>query len=198
MFTTSSNAAGTKVDASKYTIHCDTVVGTVGFAPPLKTSGPASPDLIKLKASLNGCTATPNAGGMAVSIASGSVTGKLTGSSQSCTGLLGTTTVSGTIAITWKTNVGTPSLEDNKSTVTPGAITGGLFTPGAPFTGSYGSFHIGGSGVAVSDSFQGTDGGASSVTDATTGEDAGALLNICGTPGGLKTLHLGIGDITLQ
>jgi hypothetical protein len=199
MFSTSSSASTPKVDAHQYTVHCDTVVGTVGFAPPLSSTGAASPDLIKLKATLEGCTATPNNGGGAVEILSGGVTGKLTRTSQNCSGLLGASSVAGNITIIWKTTKTSPNgLLVNKTTVTPGTITGGLFTPGSPFTGSYGSFHIGGSGVSATGAFTGTDNGASSVTDATTGEDAGALLGMCGQPGGLKTIHLGIGDITLQ
>jgi hypothetical protein len=85
-----------------------------------------------------------------------------------------------------------------KSTLTPATIAGGTFTPPAPFTGTYGSFHIGGAGVSVVGSFAGTDGGATSVADATTGEDITALLGACSSVKGLKTVHLGIGDITLK
>ena len=76
------------------------------------------------------------------------LTGKLTGTSQNCTGLLGASAVTGSIVTTWKTS---PSgvLLNNKSTLTPGTIAGGTFTPPAPFTGTYGSFHIGGAGVSV-------------------------------------------------
>jgi hypothetical protein len=139
------------------------------------------------------CSAT--AGGDPVTIISGNVTGKLGGSTQNCTGLLGPASVTGTIATTWKT---VPSLVVNKSILTPSAIAGGTFTPGAPFTGTYGSFHIGGAGVSVTGAFAGTDGGATSVADATTGEDISALLNSCASVKGLKTVHLGFGDITLQ
>jgi len=191
----SSPAADAKVDASQYTVHCDTVVGTVGFAPPLSASGPTAPNVIKLKAVLGGCTATPTSGGTPVTILSGNVTGKLTGSSQNCSGLLGPASVAGTIVTTWKT---TPSLLVNKSTLTPATIAGGTFTPPAPFTGTYGSFHIGGAGVSVTGAFAGTDGGATSIADATTGEDVTALLGACSTPKGLKTVHLGFGDITLK
>jgi hypothetical protein len=197
MFSTSSNASATKIDAQHYSVHCDTVVGTVGFAPPLSSNGPTAPNVIKLKATLGGCTVTPTSGGSPVTIISGGVTGVLHGTSQNCSGLLGASAVTGSIATTWKTDPTTPLLV-NKSTLTPGSITGGLFTPGAPFTGSYGSFHIGGSGVSVSGAFEGSDNGASSIADATTGEDAGYLLNLCSSAKGLKSIHLGIGDITLK
>jgi len=197
MFSTSSNASATKIDASQYSVHCDTVVGTVGFAPPLSASGAASPDVIKLKATLGGCTVTPTAGGSAVTILSGGVTGVLHSTSQNCSNLLGPSAVTGNIVTTWKTDPTTP-LAVNKTTLTPGTITGGVFTPGAPFTGTYGSFHIGGAGVSIAtgSAFAGTDGGASSVADATTGEDAANLLTQCNKA--LKAIHLGIGDITLK
>ena len=193
----SSPASVPKIDASQYTVLCDTVVGTVGFAPPLSATGAALPNIIKLKAVLNGCTATPTAGGDPVTILSGNVTGKLTGTSQNCTGLLGASAVTGSIVTTWKTS---PSgvLLNPKSTLTPATIAGGTFTPPAPFTGTYGSFHIGGAGVSVVGSFAGTDGGATSVADATTGEDITALLGACSSVKGLKTVHLGIGDISLK
>ena len=56
----SSPASTPKVDAAQYTVHCDSVVGTVGFAPPLSATGAASPDVIKLKATLSGTGFTGN------------------------------------------------------------------------------------------------------------------------------------------
>jgi hypothetical protein len=127
-----------------------------------------------------------------VTIISGSFSGKLGGTSNDCAGLVGSNPVTGTITIKWKT---VEKLVSSSSVVTPGQLAGNLFT--APWGGAYGQFDLGGSGAAVTGSFAGTDGGASSTTTAVTGEDVTNILGQCATIKGLKTIHIAIGQLNL-
>lgn len=190
-------ASSPSVDASMYTVHCDTMIGTISFRPPLSASGTATSGEGKVKASLAGCTATPDDGNPPVTIESGSVSGKLLGTSDNCNILLGGAVAAGDLTIKWKT---TPKLADSSSVLTVGTLSFSPYFPGAPFTGIYGAFHIGGfeSGVSVTGSFQGVDGGTTSVVDGTTGQDVTALLGACAGDSGLKKINFGFGDITLQ
>jgi hypothetical protein len=82
--------------------------------------------------------------------------------------------------------------------LTVGTLGFSTFTPGFPFTGTYGTFHVGGLGVSVSGSFQGSDGGASSVADGATSQDVNVLLDACSSDSGLKVINFGFEDIMLQ
>lgn len=73
---------------STYTVHCDTVIGTIKFSPPLLTGGTATAETGKVKATVAGCVATPSNGAQDVTIEAGSVSGKLTSTSNDCTTLV--------------------------------------------------------------------------------------------------------------
>ena len=138
--------------------------------------------------------ATPSNGGPEVTIDSGSVSGKLTSSSNSCTVLAGGgSPASGTLKTKWKS---TPKLLDNSSTETVSGLSFSFFFPPPPFKGTYGAFLITASGVTGS--FQGSDGGSSTFGQGASGQDVGALLTACASAKGLKVINFGIGDNTLQ
>jgi len=130
-----------------------------------------------------------------VTILTSSFSGKLTGTSNNFTSLLGVSTVTGTIKISWKTDKATPIVQTS-TVLTPGAITGGLYVPAAPIAGAYGEFHIGG-GVSATGAFLGGDGGASSTTDAVTSQSAAALAVNGTLPAGIKSINLGLGNIAI-
>jgi hypothetical protein len=184
--------AAEPVDASTYKAHCNTVIGKISFKPGLKTGGSETSVTGKVKVTLDGCTATPSAGGAAVTIQSGALSGKLTGTSNDCTTLLNGGPLTDSLKIKWET---TPKLLENSSFLTLSALSFEFFVAPFPFSGTYGAFRLSVSGVTGS--FQGLDGGAGSFTQGTTGQDVNALLNACGG-NGLKVINFGFGDVTLQ
>jgi hypothetical protein len=188
--------AAEPVDASTYKVHCNTVIGTISFKPGLKTGGSETSVSGKVKATLDGCAATlSNGDPAAVTIQSGAVSGKLTGTSNDCTTLLNGGPLTDSLKIKWET---TPKLLENSSFLTLSALSFNTFSPvfaPFPFSGTYGAFQLTVSGVTGS--FHGLDGGAGSFTEGTTGQDVFTLLDACGG-NGLKVINFGFGDVTLQ
>jgi hypothetical protein len=180
--------AGTSQDVTHYTASCDTLQkGSVGFKPSLLIGG-TTPSVATLKGTLNGCTATPDGSNPPVTIVSASVKGSLSSSSNDCLSLLGPSTATGTITITWKT---VPAITPKTTTITvsSGNVVGGTANPFAD-SATYGQFTI--SGAAVSGAFLGADNGASSFTKALTVEGVGFLGANCTPPAkGLKAVTLG-------
>jgi hypothetical protein len=186
------HAAGT-VDASNSVITCSTITKGVIQPKPALVTGGTAPGTVKIKGSLSGCTT--NAPG--VTSITGSFKGELSGGTNDCINLVGPTANTGTIEIKWKS---TPGLIISTSTVTvnSGSAVGGLFVL-AP--GAYGQFQLGnppGAALAVSGSFTGGNGGATSVANIITTQDAGAIATLCASTTGVKALNIGIGTITLQ
>ena len=188
------HAAAPAVDASQYTVACDTITGgSVGFKPALVLGG-STPSVASIKGTLSGCTATPNDGNPAVTVTSGSVKGSLSTSTNDCLSLLGPSTSTGTITITWKT---TPALVSKTTTITvhSGNVSGGTANPFTDLA-TYGLFGI--TGTTQSGSFGGGDSGASSFTNALTVQGVGALTPQCTPPSkGLKAITLGSGEVSL-
>jgi hypothetical protein len=139
------------------------------------------------------------------SAVSGSFTGTASGkikttstapisSFYSCTGLVGVSpmaggTLSGSLKIKWAVPAGQKFGGGPKSVINVTSVAGsalGTFTiPGNPGTGS------------VSDSFAGTDAGASSMS-VTNLPGLASLATQCTSAGGLTTIPLGTGTATLQ
>ena len=185
-------AGGPVVDATTYTVQCNTVIGSIKFSPALVNQGTATSETGKVKATLAGCAVvTPSDSGL--TIESGAVSGKLTSSSNDCATLVSGGPASGTLKIKWKT---TPKLLDSTSIETVSALTFSFFVPPSPFTGTYGAFHITASGITGP--FQGSDGGATSFGDGSSGQDVTALLGACASTKGLSLVNFGVGDIMLQ
>lgn len=189
------SAAQAQVDVSNDTITCNTVTGTALVKPALSNAGSAStPTLTVVKGTLNGCSVS---GPHAAVIDSGKFTGKLTGVGNTCTGLVGTTPRSGTIVIKWKTPASFTGILQTSSTVTVTGVTGSLHSEslnGGPQ--SYGDFVINSSGVTGA--FTGGDGGSTSGNEIVASDDVGATLLGCASTAGVKTLHIGLGTITLK
>jgi hypothetical protein len=204
LFASSAHGSGAaKADVSKDHVTCNTLFGTVGFAPPLTSKTPNVPAKIIVKGTVDGCTDTDNAN---VHLVASSFSGVLNAKSNSITALLGLTSVTGNLTIKWKVDKTSAPLMQTMTVTTPNAMCGSTYSAGAPLTGTYGFFHIGGpkacmgqtqpaSTTAAGSAFAGTDGGASSTTDAATSQDIGALINAAGT--GIKSINLGLGQITL-
>ena len=129
-FAATAHAAGT-VDASNSTITCNTILKGIIQPKPALVNGGLDPATIKIKGSLSGCTT--NAPG--VTSITGTFKGELTGGMNSCAGLVGPTTNTGTISVKWKA---TPALIDSTSTVTvnSGSSVGGLIAVGPGHTDS--------------------------------------------------------------
>jgi hypothetical protein len=183
------HAAGT-VDASNSTITCSTITKAVVKADPPFVNGGTVPGTIKFKGKLAGCTTDA-----AVTSITGTFSGLLTGGTNDCASLAGSTTSTGTITIKWKAS---PGLIVKTSTVTvnSGSSVGSIFALGSS---AYGQFDLGspvGNALAVAGSFTGGDGGASSNATIITTQDLVYLFNLCNT--GVKTLNIGVGKITLQ
>jgi hypothetical protein len=188
------SAAGT-LDATNYTVKCDTLTkGRVGFAPPLKLGG-ALPETTKVKGSLSGCVATPAPGGDHVTVLSGSISGLITGGTNDCLSLLGPSAATGTITIKWKT---VPALINATTVVTlsAGTVSGGTANPFLPNTATYGKFTI--FGASQTGAFGGPSGtGAASSTTALTTQDINVLGAQCAAITGMKAVNLGVTTVSL-
>jgi hypothetical protein len=182
------HAGAPPVNASGDTVSCNTILkGVVGFKPALTASGTAA-DVISVKGSLAGCT-TNDAN---ITSISGSFKGTLNSPTSSFLSLLGPSSATGSIVVTWKT---VPALVTKTTTVTivAGNVNGATNSPFGD-AATYGQFDI--SGAAVTGSFLGGDNGASSVTHALTTQDAGYLLAVGSSATGLKGVNLGVGEIS--
>src|SRR5262245_7116247 len=190
-------AAEPPVDASQYTASCSTVTGTVSFKPPLVTGGSAPSTTIRIKGTLDGChAAPPPVPSRKLLILPGSTfSGELTGASNDCAALLfPVAPFAGTVTIKWKTS---PAVVPRTSVVSFPQQAGVPFD--APWGGSYVDFTLGGK-TAVTGSFAGADGGGSSALNGIYSEDVGTLMRACDPDvgGGLKTLHIGLGALSVQ
>jgi hypothetical protein len=197
--------AATTVNVANSTVQCMSIVGTLGFVPPLVIGG-TSADAITVKATISGCS-TP----AAVTIASGSISSTINSATNDCLGLSGlSTSTTGNLVAKWKTATGSSKITPTTSTLHVAQTNGAQFNSGTPagdqdtWGGVYGLFQIGsdaGHGgtlaPSVTGAFTGGNGGATSNVDATTGQDVGAIATMC-FGAGVKTLNFGIGQTTLQ
>lgn len=186
---TGAHAGTPPVDASHDTVTCDTILkGTAGFKPALNGTG-GLPTVITIKGSLAGCTTNDSN----ITSISGSIKGTLNAPDNNFLTLLGPSSATGTITITWKT---VPALVTKTTTITiaSGNIVGATNSPFGD-SATYGQFNI--SGAAQSGSFGGNNNGASSFTHAITVEDAGYLLAQGSGAKGLKAVTLGSSELSL-
>jgi hypothetical protein len=183
------------LDASTYTVHCNTIIGgKIKFAPALTSPGTATSVTGTVSASLAGCIAMPSVvGGPAVTIQSGEVSGTLSGTSNDCNVLLSPGPATGSLTVKWNA---TPALLEKSSVATVSALSFFFFTPGFPFSAEYGGFKLSVSGVTGS--FQGPDHGASSFALGTTAQDVNTLLGACASTKGLKVINFGFGEMAVQ
>jgi hypothetical protein len=197
------NAGAPKIDVSHDHVFCDTLYGTIGFAPPLTAS--AGGNVVTLKGTVNGCTDTDNP---AVHIIASSFSGKLTSSGTGFSGLLGISAPQGTLTVKWKTASDSP-LQQTSSVLTLGAAPGSVCpNPAFGTAGLNGSgyveFNLGGGincggptttplTASASSAFQGADNGNSSVTQAVTSQS----LQVLAGSSAIKSVNLGLGNISI-
>ena len=180
-------------DTQAASVHCNTIIGSASIKPPITTASTGTA-IIKVKATLGGCTST-GATPSNPTIVSGSISGTLnTVGSPGCAGLLAPATITGNLVAKWKVASG-QKLDFSSSTAGGGTITGSVFGPES-WGGSYGQFTLSGQTLAANSAFA----GGTPSTVAITAEDVGNLAGLCASspPGkGIKTIHLGIGGVTL-
>jgi hypothetical protein len=182
-------------DTSAASITCNTLIGSAQIKPPISAASTGTA-LIKVKAILGGCTVTgASPASPPLTIASGSISGTLTTTGASgCAGLLSPATISGNMVAKWKAGTG-QKLDFSSTTASGGSITGGVFGPES-WGGTYGQFTLSGQTLQANSAFA----AGTPSTVAITGEDAISLGALCATAPagkGIKTIHLGIGGLTL-
>jgi hypothetical protein len=174
-------------------VHCNTIIGSASIKPPITTASTGTA-IIKVKATLGGCTST-GATPSEPTIVSGSISGTLnTVGGAGCAGLLSPATITGNMVAKWKVASG-QKLDFSSTTAGGGTIAGSVFGP-EPWGGSYGQFTLSGQALAANSAFAG---GTPSIA-AITAQDIGNLAGLCGSspPGkGIKTINLAIGGVTL-
>ena len=209
-------SAGTpRFDNSTDTVHCGAFFGKATINPALAVGG-ASPTSIALSGTLQGCTDGTGqiSGSSSTQTAfSGKVSGTLSGATNNITTLLGCSTATGTLTVSWKGYYlgASPAekLADATTSVGVTQIDGNLFAPGAPFgsnnvtTDGFGQFEIGANATAagctppssVSGGFLGTDNGATTASVAITSQDGTGILDGQTNKGSppVTALLLGIG-----
>jgi hypothetical protein len=188
------HASGSTLDASHYTVACDTMhKGSITFSPPLVTNGTAI-ETQKFKGTVSGCEATSHfAGDPSVTVVSGSISGSLKGGVNNCASLNGSSAAGGYITITWNT---VPALTNKKSTiiVAPFETNGTLVASFLDF-GLYRQLDMG--GVSVTGAFSGGDNGTSSLAHMLSQEGFDGMFGVCATPGGLKSSGIGSTELFL-
>jgi len=182
--------ATTIFDTSGASITCNTVFGSASLKPAI-TPASTGTATIKVKATLGGCVVT-GATPSGLTILSGTLTGTVTtAGSGGCAGLAMPSTLTGNLVAKWKPASG-QALDFKITTVSGGNIAAGSLTP--PGFGVYAKFTFSGLTMQPNSAFAAGTPGA----NAATSEDLGNLNDRCANnPAGIKTIHLGIGQITL-
>jgi hypothetical protein len=166
----------TPINASGRHVSCTGGAATAGFSPALHlvASTTSSPEVTKIKGTLAGCTVT---GTPTITITSAAIKGTITNalSNHGCVGLVGPTTETGNLTVTWKT---VQKLVSKTSVLTAASVLGAAGGDG------HGTFSI--SFSAATGSFSGNVGTDS--TDNETVPTSAALLGTCNTKSGLKSL----------
>jgi hypothetical protein len=199
-------AAGvTPYDNSMDTVVCQTVSKGVIKPKPLLVNGGSLPAVLSVSGTLGGCSSPSNAN-LVFPEGKSKFKGTINSATNNCLGLLGPTTGTGTLTITWSATEMTTGATLLHKTSTVSIPTGGAIGnfasegPGLP-GGLYGTFVLGapnGAGpLAVSGGFQGTDAGATSTASIITQESVPTLTSFCAAKG-IKQVTLGVTSIELQ
>lgn len=172
--------AGSPPVAGTGTLSCSSAAGSLKFAPPLNFTG-GSAETAKVKVNF-GCSAS--GGNVTTPSFTGKASGSLSTSSNDCTSLDGTESVSGTLTIKWTAKDGKAKLDTSVVTLT--SITG------EP-AGANGDAGFTFSHQAVSGSFAGSISG-----QIDSSETAGTLAGStgCGAKKGLKKLAIVAGTVS--
>jgi hypothetical protein len=174
------NAAGE--DVTDYTLSCQKASGRVTFSPALTMAGSTSELTVTFKVKLGTCTANPPpAGGPAVTVKSGAVTGSFTSVDPGCPGLLENNSVQGSMTAKFKAS---PELTSGNADVTLSSVQGGSNAVGDLV---FNLPAVGAASPGATGSFSGLDSGATDAFSA----NAGPLANItkkCDSSNGLSSL----------
>ncbi len=169
------------VDISHYTVTCTGISAKATFSPPLTLNGlpngGTGTETTTIKGTASGCTTSGPNGAVAVTKVSIKGSIKDTSSTEGCAGLNGSTPDTGTLTSTFKTN---PKATPTSSAATVSSVVGGSGANG------HGTFQLQFSGVTGA--FTGTDGGASSTSDAQTTDTTAQIITACQGKKGLKSI----------
>jgi hypothetical protein len=199
------SSAALAIDATSFTISCDTFVkGKAKFKPALAITAcrPGVSEVISLEGTVTGCTVGGGAPAT-FKIASGAFKGTITAPDCTCNIGLGPgfhPVNSASLSVKWKVAEGSDPIDDRTSVLTfiPGSqIDVDLLVPGGLFTGVYAIFALTGP-TSVTGSFQGTDGGASSSIAGVTSESVNLLADRCGDKKGVEGITFGFANLVLQ
>jgi hypothetical protein len=190
-------ATASPIDVSHDAITCNTVDAKIAVRPPLSFAGTASSVTFRISGKVSGCVDTTNP---EVVIRSATISGTLTGVSNNCDVLSGTTPAVGKLLYRWTADPTTP-IQQTASTQDVSTLTTSLFVPGtlAPGFGSarYAAFALG-TGT-VTGAFTGADDGALSSNIFVTNEDHAAIATLCSSAGkGVAAFHTGESAFSLQ
>jgi hypothetical protein len=176
------------------TMNCSVVGGAIKFSPALHSVGTANSDTTTVASTLSGCTPSGNTNLKAGSVVTGKVGSVVTttttdNSANSCGGLA--TPKAQTLTVKWTSKVAGVVVQKLTNTVITfssfDAVFNGTVNPGFDLPGD-----TGGTASATStSSFQGSDGGASSTSNAFAKLTAAKLGAKCGSSIGLTALPLG-------
>jgi hypothetical protein len=191
----SAHGAVPPVDVTGEAIRCSTVTATLSISPPLAFAGTATSVRMKIKGKLDGCEVVTKP---EVLIDSGTFQGTLVLPTNECMTLTSTQAVTGSLTYRWKANLETP-IVPTASVQEVSRLTGFPFDAGLAIEGFGGASYLGLSlgASSVSGAFTGGDAGATSSVAAVTSENSTFFVATCRTPG-IRTLHLGIGSIALR
>jgi hypothetical protein len=184
--------ATTIFDTSGASITCNTVFGSASLKPPI-TPASTGQATIKVKATLGGCIVT-GATPSGLTILSGTLSGTVTtNGSGGCAGLAMPSTLTGNLVAKWKAASG-QALDFKTTTVSGGNIAAGVLSPAGFGGATYAKFTFSGLTMQPNSAFAAGTPGA----NAATSEDIGNLNDKCANnPAGIKTIHLGVGELTL-
>lgn len=196
--------AHAQADVSNDAIRCSTVTATISARPSLiagviriaQDAGLATSVAFQIKGKLSGCVDLTTS---AVRIDSGTFRGTIVGTTNDCNALTTVQPAVGSLSYRWKANPATPILQrtSSQSVSTLAGAFLQLATMNPAFGGTaYLSFTLG-TGL-VTGAFSGGDAGATSSNALVTSESNRSFAVSCNPPASLKTIHIGVGVITLR
>jgi hypothetical protein len=189
------HAGSTSVDASHYTVGCDSLQkGSMSFSPPFMGGGAHALETVHFKGTLNGCDAVADGSDPAVTVLSGSISGSLSGGDNNCTSVDDPSLLGGYLTVTWKTS---PPLKNSKSTIIVAPFETSAHSV-FPFNDFAAYRQMDFSGVTVTGAFAGNDGGKSTVIHMLSTEGFDYTFGTCASPTGLKGLGIGSTEFALQ
>jgi hypothetical protein len=179
------------VTAPTATAKCGAVSGTLAFSIPISNTGhtlapgASSTQVITVTATLTKCTNTATSPPYTYAITKGAVSGKISDKTtntttspetiDTCAGLAGTNTVSGSLKTTWTANHALPATTSKFTQETGGTVGSG--------SSAHGTFILGPTGdLAGTGSFLGTNHGETDTSNAKTVDTLGTLLTACASP----------------